>query len=172
MQIVNACSYCRDYHSENLLWLPQRQGLKRVGLLDFQLGQLGQPAYDLVSLLQDARRDVLPATRDESITHFLNLSGHGHADFMASFAAIGAQRAARILGLFTRLALMGKPRYIKLMPRVWRQLNENLAHPALLPLQGLLRQDCTCSHPRAVTMFRDKMPQRPHKSHAFCSWFW
>ena len=151
----------RDYHSENLLWLPQRQGLKRVGLLDFQLGQLGQPAYDLVSLLQDARRDVLPATRDESITHFLNLSGHAHADFMASFAAFGAQRAARILGLFTRLALMGKPRYIKLMPRVWRQLNENLAHPALLPLQNFCAKIVPVPTPERLQCFETKCPKTP-----------
>lgn len=123
----------RDYHAENLLWLPDRGGLARVGLLDFQLGQMGQPAYDLVSLLQDARRDVSPAIEAAMIERFC--AGIGGADFKAAYAVIGAQRALRILGIFARLCMVaGKAHYLDLVPRVWGQLQADLAHPALAPL--------------------------------------
>lgn len=122
----------RDYHAENLMWLPRRHGLRRLGLLDFQLGQLGQPAYDLVSLLQDARRDVQPATEALMIRRFAGAAGAAEADFAAAYAALGIQRALRILGIFARLCLHGgKAGYLPLMPRVWRHLQRNLAHPAL-----------------------------------------
>jgi aminoglycoside/choline kinase family phosphotransferase len=126
----------RDYHAENLLWLPERQGVARVGLLDFQLGQMGQPGYDLVSLLQDARRDVAPATAAAMAARFAALTGA--AGFDATMATLGAQRALRILGVFARLALVvGKPGYLPLLPRVWGQLQANLAHPALQPLAAI-----------------------------------
>ncbi len=128
----------RDYHAENLLWLPDRQGLSRVGLLDFQLGQLGQPGYDLVSLLQDARRDVPEAIEAAMIHRFAMARSDDIQAFQASYAALGAQRALRILGIFARLCLNGgKPRYTALMPRVWGQLQCNLAHPALSDLAAL-----------------------------------
>ena len=120
----------RDYHAENLLWLPARQGIARAGLLDFQLGQMGQPGYDLVSLLQDARRDVAPATVAAMTARFA--AATGAQGFDASLAVLGAQRALRILGVFARLALVaGKPAYLPLMPRVWGQVQANLCHPAL-----------------------------------------
>lgn len=124
----------RDFHAENLLWLPGRSGLARVGVLDFQLGQMGQPGYDLVSLLQDARRDVAPATEAAMIVRFSQ-----EADgFAAHYAALGAQRALRILGIFARLALVaGKPGYLPLIPRVWGQLQRNLSHPALADLRAV-----------------------------------
>jgi N-acetylmuramate 1-kinase len=123
----------RDYHAENLLWLPDRMGNARVGLLDFQLGQMGQPAYDLVSLLQDARRDVSPQTEAEMISRFQ--AGANGPNFDAAYATIGAQRALRILGVFARLCLVaGKAQYVSLIPRVWGQLQRNLAHPALADL--------------------------------------
>lgn len=121
----------RDFHAENLLWLPQRQGLARVGLLDFQLGQMGQPGYDLVSLLQDARRDVAPETQAAVLAEFRAATGLASA----AYAVLGAQRALRILGIFARLCVVGgKPGYLRLVPRVWQQLQGNLAHPALAPL--------------------------------------
>lgn len=121
----------RDYHAENLLWLPDRSGIARVGLLDFQLAQSGQPAYDLVSLLQDARRDVSPATEAQMIARF-----QPDADFSDSYAVWGAQRALRILGVFARLCLVAdKVGYLPLLPRVWAQLQRNLAHPALAELR-------------------------------------
>ena len=122
----------RDFHAENLLWLPHRQGLRRVGLLDFQLGQLGQPAYDLVSLLQDARRDVTSPTEDAMIRRFADATGTAHQGLTAAMAALGTQRALRILGIFARLCLQdAKPAYLPLIPRVWHHLQRNLAHPTL-----------------------------------------
>lgn len=128
----------RDYHAENLLWLPERTGLGRVGLLDFQLAQMGQPGYDLVSLLQDARRDVPLPIEAAMIRRFLDDYGTEETAFTAAYAALGAQRALRILGIFARLCLQGgKPGYIPLIPRVWGQLQRNLAHPALAPLAAI-----------------------------------
>jgi hypothetical protein len=125
----------RDFHAENLLWLPQREGLAKVGLLDFQLAQMGQPGYDLVSLLQDARRDVLRETEAVTIKRFIASTGVSAQDFETAYAVLGAQRALRILGIFARLCLVAaKPGYVALIPRVWRQLQTNLAKPALAPL--------------------------------------
>lgn len=123
----------RDYHAENLLWLPDRVGVARVGLLDFQLGQLGQPGYDLVSLLQDARRDVSATTEAAMVARFQQATGA--QGFDVAYAVLGAQRALRILGVFARLCLRGgKAGYVDLIPRVWGQLQRNLAHPALADL--------------------------------------
>ncbi len=125
----------RDYHAENLLWLPGRAGVARVGLLDFQLGQMGQPEYDLVSLLQDARRDVSPETEAAMIAHFARATGRG--DITAAYATLGALRALRIIGIFARLTIVaGKDRYLAFLPRVWGQLMRNLAHPALAALRA------------------------------------
>ena len=122
----------RDYHAENLIWLPQRDGLARMGLLDFQLGQMGQPGYDLVSLLQDARRDVSPETEALMMSRFIAATGAEAAAFQRSYAVLGAQRALRIIGIFARLCLIGgKPQYLPLIPRVWAQLQRNLAAPGL-----------------------------------------
>jgi N-acetylmuramate 1-kinase len=128
----------RDFHAENLLWLPGRDGLARVGLLDFQLGQLGQPGYDLVSLLQDARRDVAPQTEAAMTARFATAIGQRPDIFAAHYAVLGAQRALRIIGVFTRLGLKaGKPGYLRLLPRVWGQLQRNLKHPALAEVARL-----------------------------------
>ena len=125
----------RDYHAENLLWLPERTGLARVGLLDFQLAQGGQPGYDLVSLLQDARRDVQPETEQAMIARFAAASQSAEPAFRRSYAVLGAQRALRILGVFPRLCLVaGKPGYVALIPRVWGQLQRNLAQPGMAAL--------------------------------------
>ena len=127
----------RDFHAENLLWLPERFGLARVGLLDFQLGQMGQPGYDLVSLLQDARRDVTAATESAMIARFVAATGVDATAFAAQYAVLGAQRALRIMGVFARLCLTaGKPGYLPLIPRVWGQLQRNLLHPALADLRA------------------------------------
>ena len=129
----------RDFHAENLLWLPERNGLEKVGLLDFQLAQMGQTGYDLVSLLQDARRDVSPATERRMLVHFVAAKGVTLDTFAPAYAALGAQRALRILGIFARLCLAeGKAGYVALIPRVWGQLQRNLARPEL----NVLRQIC------------------------------
>lgn len=127
----------RDFHAENLLWLPKREGLARVGLLDFQMGSLGQPEYDLVSLLQDARRDVPRALADQMIAHFAAITGSDPAQTATACAVLGAQRSLRILGGFTRLSLhFGKPGYTRLIPRVWDHVQYCLAHPALSELRA------------------------------------
>lgn len=127
----------RDFHAENLLWLPAREGVARVGLLDFQLGQLGQPEYDLVSLLQDARRDVSGATEAAVLEAFARARGRQVADIAPAYATLGALRALRILGIFARLNMLaGKDRYLAFLPRVWGQLMRNLAHPVLADLRA------------------------------------
>ena len=123
----------RDFHAENLLWLPKRQGRARVGLIDFQDAVLAHPSWDLHSLLQDARRDVAPeleaAALDRYFAHRPDLDRDA---FMADYAALAALNEARILGVFARLIVRdGKPRYRPFMPRMWRQLERNLDNPAL-----------------------------------------
>ncbi|GLS86232.1 aminoglycoside phosphotransferase [Cypionkella aquatica] len=141
----------RDYHAENLLWLPDRQGLASVGLLDFQLAQLGQPGYDLVSLLQDARRNVSRETEALMIQTFCEQAGTTEANFRPAYAALGAQRALRILGIFAKLCLQGgKPNYIPLIPRVWQHLQHNFAIPELEPLAKICGQLLPAPTPEAL----------------------
>lgn len=129
----------RDYHAENLIWLPDRAGPARVGLLDFQDAFLCHPAYDLVSLLQDARRDVTPETEAETIRYYIAHTGCDTAEFTTAYAVLGAQRNLRILGVFGRLCSdYGKPQYLDLVLRVWNHLMRDLDHPALRPVAGLL----------------------------------
>ncbi len=125
----------RDFHAENLILLPDRQGLRQAGILDFQLGQGGQPGYDLVSLLQDARRDVQPQIESAMVARYATALGCDAAGFQASYAILGTQRALRIIGVFARLAQQGKARYLPMIPRVWGQLQRNLHHPALTDLR-------------------------------------
>ena len=130
----------RDYHAENLIWLPDRPGLAAVGLLDYQDALAGHPAYDLVSLLEDARRDTAPELRAAMLERFLAARPDLDAEaFRAAFAALGAQRNLKIVGIFTRLCLRdGKPRYLDLVPRVWDHLMRDLSHPALAPVARLV----------------------------------
>ena len=127
-----------DYHADNLLWLPGRKGHARIGLLDFQDARLGPPAYDLVSLLEDARRDVPPELANAMVDRYL--AARPDLDpqaFRAAYAVLGAQRNAKILGLFSRLARRdGKPAYLALLPRVAGHLKRDLAHPLLAPLRA------------------------------------
>lgn len=126
----------RDYHADNLVWLPERRGAARVGLLDYQDALGGHPAYDLVSLLEDARRDTSDELREAMLGHYLaRRAGLDEAAFRAAYAALGAQRNLKIIGIFARLAIRdGKPRYLAMIPRVWGHLMRDLAHPALGPL--------------------------------------
>ncbi len=126
----------RDYHSPNLLWLPDRAGVRRVGLIDTQDCVLGHPAYDLASLLQDARVDFAANLADELFDYYCGLRsvevGFSRADFSTAFAVLGAQRATKILGIFARLSMRdGKHAYLKHIPRVARHLERNLWHPQL-----------------------------------------
>jgi len=125
-----------DYHAENLLWMPEEEGISAVGLLDFQDALAGHPAYDLVSLLKDARRDVPAAIEAAMIDRFITTTGADAQSFYAAYAALGAQRNLRILGVFARLCLRdGKPGYLALIPRVWAHLQACLASPALADLR-------------------------------------
>ena len=147
----------RDYHAENLLDLPLRDGIAAVGLLDFQLAQMGQPEYDLVSLLQDARRDVSPLVCKKTMVHFANTTGRELAAFQTSCAVLGAQRSLRILGIFARLCLLGgKTGYLRLMPRVWHHLQVNLAHPALSDLRSVCTHLLPAPTQAVIQTIRDK----------------
>lgn len=129
----------RDYHAENLLWLPEREGLSRVGLLDFQDAVLGHRAYDLVSLLQDARRDVAPEIELAMINRYVEATGVCRASFLTAYALLGLQRNLRIMGVFARLCLRdGKPHYIDLIPRVWAHMTRDLEPLNLDGLDSLL----------------------------------
>jgi hypothetical protein len=120
----------RDYHAENLMLVGDG-----LGLLDFQDALAGHPAYDLVSLLQDARRDVAPALEAAMLQRYAEATGAG-AEFMAGYHVLGAQRNAKIVGIFTRLWKRdGKPRYPTLCPRVWAYLERDLAQPVLEPVR-------------------------------------
>lgn len=121
----------RDYHAENLMLIGPSQAL---GLLDFQDALAGHPAYDLVSLLQDARRDVDPEVERAMLERYRAATGVGE-DFMAAYHVLGAQRNAKIIGIFTRLWRRdGKPRYAALCPRVWSYLERDLSQPVLAPV--------------------------------------
>ena len=131
----------RDYHSPNLIWLPEREGVKKVGILDFQDALLGPLAYDVVSLLQDARLDVPEALERELLARYCSARGAQNKDFsgdrfVSLYATLGAQRNSKILGIFARLAKRdGKRGYLAHIPRVARYLERDLAHPALAALR-------------------------------------
>ncbi len=123
----------RDYHAQNLVWLPQREGPARVGLLDFQDALRAHPAWDLTHLLQDARRDVSPETEAAMLDRYLAARPELDREaFIADYRALAASNAARILGrVFARQALLGRTQYEAYMPRTWRYLERNLRDPAL-----------------------------------------
>jgi hypothetical protein len=131
----------RDYHAQNLLWLPQRSGVARIGLIDFQDAVAGSKAYDLISLIEDARRDVAPKIAEATAAHYLQaMRAQGTpldaAEFARQMAVMAAQRNAKIVGIFARLHKRdGKARYLGLLPRVWGHLNRDLEHPALAGLK-------------------------------------
>lgn len=129
----------RDYHAENLLWLPDRSGVARVGLLDFQDAMLAHPAYDLVSLLQDVRRDVPPTLEQAMVAHYIDRTGQNDHAFRTAYAVLGVQRNLRILAVFARLSSsLGKPVYATLIPRTWAHLMRGLEHPALASIADIL----------------------------------
>ena len=130
----------RDYHSPNLMWRPQGRELARLGILDFQDAVMGPAAYDLASLLQDARVDVAEATELALLGRYLRMRRAADADFDGAhfiklYVTLAAQRASKILGIFARLDRRdGKPQYLRHIPRVWGYLQRSLAHPALASL--------------------------------------
>ena len=145
----------RDYHAENLLWLPDREGVARVGLLDFQDARSGHAAYDLVSLLQDARRDVPAGIEMQMIDRYIAAAGADDSGFRTAYTVLGVQRNLRILGVFARLSLeFGKPHYVDLIPRVWDHFIRGLEHPALAPVAGLLRESLPAPAPENLDKLR------------------
>lgn len=123
----------RDFHSPNLLELPGREGAASIGIIDYQDGLLGHPAYDLMSLLQDARRDVPVELEERLVDGYLaERSDLQPEPFRTAYAVLGAQRASKIIGIFCRLWKRdGKDNYLVHLPRMWVYLERNLAHPAL-----------------------------------------
>jgi len=132
----------RDFHSPNLIWLGERDDIARVGIIDFQDAVLGPAAYDLVSLLQDARVDVPEQLELMLFTRYIKARRAGDAkfdpaDFAALYAIMSAQRNTRLLGTFARLNRRdGKPQYLKHLPRIWTYLSRSLAHPELDPVRA------------------------------------
>ncbi len=127
-----------DYHVDNLLLLPERTGIKACGLLDFQDAVAGPVTYDLMSLLEDARRDVDPSVIADMKQRYLKaFPSLTPDDFEISWAVMAAQRHVRVIGTFARLKLRdGKPHYLEHMPRLWRYMDQCLAHPALNDLRA------------------------------------
>ena len=145
----------RDFHVDNFMWLPERIGVQRCGILDFQDAKWGSPAYDLVSFLQDARRDIDPEFAQQLYDQYLVLRPEfSKADFAAHYAAMGMLRHARILGNFIRLWIRDdKPQYLQFMPRVTRQFLSSLQHPIAAPL----REWCE----KHLPDMQEKWPDKP-----------
>jgi aminoglycoside/choline kinase family phosphotransferase len=140
---VPATLVLRDYQVDNIVWLPDRPGVAACGLLDFQDARLGPLTYDLVSLFEDARRDVPPALAEKLLDRYLDaFPDLDRKAFAASYAVMGAQRSAKILGIFTRLDRRdGKPGYLAHIQRVWRWLEGDLSHPVLAELRDWFERE-------------------------------
>ena len=152
----------RDYHAENLLWLPDRRGIARVGLLDFQDAMLGHRAYDLVSLLQDARRDVPGDVEANMLARYITATGQGADAFTAAYHCLGVQRNLRILGVFARLCVRdGKAHYVDLIPRVWIHLQRDLSHPAMAAVRDVLAPALPDPTPDLLNRIKDKCATAP-----------
>jgi hypothetical protein len=125
----------RDFHAENIMLVGGRDGIRHFGLLDFQDAVVGHPAYDLASVLEDARRDVAPSTERGMLDRYMHTAGCGPA-FESAYWTLAAQRNTRILGVFTRLWKRDdKPHYTGFQPRMWGLLERDLEHPALGPVR-------------------------------------
>jgi len=152
----------RDFHAENLLWLPNRTGVQRVGLLDFQDARTGHPAYDLVSLLKDARRDVPAKVERAMIARYVQNTNSDPRAFDAAYQLLGVQRNLRILGVFARLSLhFNKPHYVDLIPRTWAHLMQGLSHPALKKLRDQVLKDLPPPTPENLTVLKEKCASIP-----------
>jgi hypothetical protein len=137
--VAGAEVFChRDYHAENLIWLPDRPGIRKVGLLDFQDALRAHPAWDLSMLLHDGRRDVSPERETASLERYLAARPQVDRErFLADYHGLGAMNSARILFIFARqVAGFGRPRYAAFMPRMWRYLDRCLEAPELEPLKA------------------------------------
>ncbi|NUT00412.1 MAG: phosphotransferase, partial [Sphingomonas sp.] len=130
-----AVTVLRDYHAENVMLVKGREGVGHFGLLDFQDALAGHPAYDLASVLEDARRDVAPEIERAMLDRYVTSTGNGE-EFERAYWALAAQRNTRILGVFTRLWKRdNKPHYTQFQPRMWGLLERDLAQPGLEPVR-------------------------------------
>lgn len=149
----------RDYHAENLLWLPERDGAARVGLLDFQDALIGHATYDLVSMLQDARRDVPAQIEQATKAYYLEKSGEDPQSFDLGYHLLGLQRNLRILGIFARLCKRdGKPQYVDFIPRVYAHVRRNLDHPELAEIAKILAPALPDPTPDFLNAMRAQCP--------------
>ncbi|MHA1153958.1 MAG: aminoglycoside phosphotransferase family protein [Alphaproteobacteria bacterium] len=150
---VPDCLVLRDYHVDNLMLLEGREGVAACGLLDFQDAVIGPIAYDVVSLLEDARRDIDSGVAAEMLARYLDAFPElDRARFMESYAVLGAQRAAKIVGIFTRLSRRDeKDQYLHHIPRVWRILTADLEHPALAPVKAWFDREVPAADRSAPT---------------------
>jgi aminoglycoside/choline kinase family phosphotransferase len=130
----------RDFHADNLMWLPNRSGLQKCGLLDYQDAVIGSPAYDLMSLLEDARRDLKPGLSNQILEYYyeaipdLNIS-----KFKSNYVILAAQRHCKVIGIFSRLSLRDhKHDYLDHLPRCWKMLEQACLAPELMLLKGWL----------------------------------
>ena len=138
----------RDYHAENVMLVEGREGVRHFGLLDFQDALAGHPAYDLASVLEDARRDVPLSIERAMIDRYIAATGHGEA-FERAYWALAAQRNTRILGVFTRLWKRdSKPGYRRFQPRMWGLLERDLAQPHLKPIRDWFDANIAPEHRR------------------------
>ncbi|MEL6586199.1 MAG: phosphotransferase, partial [Pseudomonadota bacterium] len=129
----------RDFHGENLIWLPERTETKQIGLLDFQDAMSGPAEYDIGSLIHDPRRTVSDGAKAAAWQAYLDRAGHCETDARLGLAICSAQRSLRILGVFARLCMRdGKAHYPDFIPRTWQALQRDLSHPALARLAGVL----------------------------------
>ena len=136
-KIYSPVMMLRDYHVDNLFWLPERVGHRKIGIIDFQDAKIASPAYDIVSLLEDARRDVSPELASKMISHYLkSFPQYERKDFLTAYHILGAQRNLKIIGLFSYKATKEKQTYLlKSLPRVIAHLKNDLRHPLLMPLK-------------------------------------
>lgn len=147
----------RDYHAQNLIWLGSRSGVARVGMLDFQDAMTGHPAYDLISLAEDARRDVSASLRSSMIERYIAKSGCNRDTFETHAAICAAQRNLRILMIFARMSLhFRKPHYVDLIPRTWAHLMRDLEHPALAALRDHVTRTLPEPTPPVLATLKEK----------------
>lgn len=147
----------RDYHAENLLWRPGQD--RTVGLLDYQDALAGHAAYDLMSLLEDARRDTSEDLQQAMINLYLAERPTDREAFLHAYAALGAQRQLKIIGIFARLAIRdGKPGYLALIPRVWNHLQRDLSHPEMAPLAAWVHRHAPEPTARVLDALAARVP--------------
>ena len=154
---VGKVTILRDFHAQNLLWLPNRAAPQNVGLLDFQDAMLGHSAYDLMSLTTDARRDVSPDIQKMCVDRFVAQLSLDPVQFARDAAICSVQRNLRILMIFARMSLyFKKPHYVDLIPRVWGHLMTDLAHPDLTPVAEVITSSIPAPTPDILRKLKDK----------------